>query len=163
MVLLGSLLVFLMWFSGKAPGRSCDHSLRPCGSGWGWVKNLPMEGGIFYSGCIAVAGEFYWRQVGLARETQGRVGVPAEFRRVACGASVSVGLKAGVESSGPKRKCCLPLVWLGLNGFWVTIPDDLRVQWDDVGGTVPEEKKWSAVSRRDCGSGRGLGDLIRLG
>lgn len=126
MVLLGSLLVFLMWFGGKAPARSCDHSLRPCGGGWGWVKSLPMEAGIFSSGCIAVTGEFHWRQVGLARETQGRAGVSAEFWRAAYGASVSVGLKAGVESLGPERKCCPPLVWLGLRGFWVRIPDDLE-------------------------------------
>lgn len=76
-----------------------------------------MEADIFSSGCIAVTGEFHWRQVGLARETQGRAGVSPEFWRAAYGASMSVGLKAGVESLGPERKCCPPLVWLGLRGF----------------------------------------------
>lgn len=156
MVHFGSLLVFLMWFRGKAPGRSCDRSLRRCGSWWGWVKTYL----------------FWWlhhsrRGVLLDTRVLGQ-GNPGEGRSLQSAGEPPVGLLCPRAQGwggifGTRKEVLYSLSEAGTAWHLSENSRRLKSPMGWCGGTVPEGKKWSAVSRRDCGSGRGSGDLIRLG
>ena len=121
-----------------------------------------LEQRIFSSCHISVAGTSLLETNEVGQVDPRRVAVHTEFWRATCGTSVSVGLKAGLESLGPDRGVLSSLGVAGTTWLLSESSYDLeseRMMW----GNCPRRKQWSAVSGRDCGSGRGSGDLIRLG